>query len=85
MKRWIKTVGFALAVLNVLMLLASFIPAPILMPASHLAFADSGNSVAADPGQTQDTAQNNCKRCLKCHGFWRCLWCAVVCVVNMFN
>ena len=75
MRRWIKITALTVAVLNLMMLLAS------LYPVSNVGLVYAGNDppkLKAQPiGDDQPNMIPSCDRCWHCHGFWSCLkWCA---------
>ncbi|MGB8657087.1 MAG: hypothetical protein WCE90_04800 [Candidatus Zixiibacteriota bacterium] len=76
MKKWMKITALTVAVLNLLMLVAS------LCPVSTVGLAYAGNdrpTVKAQPVGDDDPNMLplSCSRCWHCHGFFSCIkWCA---------
>jgi hypothetical protein len=73
MRTWLKRTVILIAVLNLMMLGAAAIP----VQATDGGGAGQGASIA-DGTDSNDVegVPDSCRKCSKCHGFWKCLfWC----------
>lgn len=53
MKKWIKTIALALAILNILLILSSVIPLPTTPYQTKLAFAGKTPAISAEQNSTE--------------------------------
>jgi len=84
MKKWMKITALTVAVLNLMMLLAT------LYPVSTGGLVYAGNdppTLKAQPiGDDQpNMVPESCHKIGKCHGFWHCAWRVLVCVADIIN
>jgi hypothetical protein len=86
MKKWMKITTLTVAVLNLMMLVATLCPTPFV--SSQVAFAgDDHPTLKAQPigGDQPEMVPESCKKIKNCHGFWRCAWQVLKCAADIIN